>query len=273
MTDTSGPSGETSSPSACLQSLLESKYRALSDVNGSPEYVLTWKHWGIKSGPSILALRARARRTSDNAYTGWPTAKRDDGVKSIRSVEGALKEARRKGANDLNTAAVLAGWGTPRASETGRHRSPESIAKSRQKGGSVSLEDQAHLAGRGTPTQRDWKDGDCSEADVPVNGLLGRQRHLAGWATPAAQEAGGTAEQFLEQKRKAKEAGKNLGVSLTSLSLQASGPTTESSPASTGKRGALNPALSRWLQGFPEAWCQAAIRASRKFGRAEKLGS
>ena len=26
-----------------------------------------------------------------------------------------------------------------------------------------------------TPTSRDWKDGACAEADVPINGLLGRQ--------------------------------------------------------------------------------------------------
>lgn len=26
-----------------------------------------------------------------------------------------------------------------------------------------------------TPTTRDWKDGACADADVPTNGLLGRQ--------------------------------------------------------------------------------------------------
>jgi hypothetical protein len=41
------------------------------------------------------------------------------------------------------------------------------------------------------------------------------------WATPAAREAGGTPEQFLERKRKAIRNGSQLGVSLTSLQLQA----------------------------------------------------
>jgi len=45
--------------------------------------------------------------------------------------------------------------------------------------------------------------------------------NLAGWATPAAQEAGGTPERFLERKREARENGSQLGISLTSLSLQA----------------------------------------------------
>jgi len=44
---------------------------------------------------------------------------------------------------------------------------------------------------------------------------------LTGWATPAAHEAGGTPEQFLKRKRKANANGSSLGVSLTSLSLQA----------------------------------------------------
>lgn len=40
---TSGPLFMISSPSARLQSSLESRLRARMDVNGSPEYALTWK--------------------------------------------------------------------------------------------------------------------------------------------------------------------------------------------------------------------------------------
>jgi len=43
----------------------------------------------------------------------------------------------------------------------------------------------------------------------------------SGWATPASHEAGGTPERFLERKKLAKESGAKLGISLTSLSLQA----------------------------------------------------
>jgi hypothetical protein len=41
------------------------------------------------------------------------------------------------------------------------------------------------------------------------------------WATPASHEAGGTPERFLERKLLARENGSKLGISLTSLSLQA----------------------------------------------------
>jgi len=72
MTDTSGPIGSPSSPSADLQSSLESKLRARLGVSGSLEYVLTWKHWDMLSGPPICRLRALARRIYVNAYGGVP---------------------------------------------------------------------------------------------------------------------------------------------------------------------------------------------------------
>ena len=71
--DTYGLSGESLSPSAVLQSSLESRLRANLDVNGSLECVLTWKHWDMQSGPQICALRASTRHTEDNDFTGWPT--------------------------------------------------------------------------------------------------------------------------------------------------------------------------------------------------------
>ena len=71
--DTYGLSGESLSPSAVLQSSLESRLRANLDVNGSLECVLTWKHWDMQSGQRICALRASTRPTEDNDFTGWPT--------------------------------------------------------------------------------------------------------------------------------------------------------------------------------------------------------
>lgn len=41
------------------------------------------------------------------------------------------------------------------------------------------------------------------------------------------------------------------------------GPTSNGSPAPTEKPGQLNPAFSRWLQGYPREWCEAAILAHR----------
>jgi hypothetical protein len=73
MSGTSGPRFYDSLPSANLQQCLESRLRVNLDVNGSPEYVLTWSHWDIGSGPPICRLRALARPTGDNVYSGWGT--------------------------------------------------------------------------------------------------------------------------------------------------------------------------------------------------------
>jgi hypothetical protein len=115
---------------------------------------------------------------------------------------------------------------------------------------------------------------------------LGGAAKLAGWVTaqahdaraPAAKEAGGTPEQFLERKRKARRRGSQLGVSLTSLSLQAQlaghGQTPSGGSAVTIKSGRLNPAFSRWAMSYPIVWddCAATVtRSSRTSPRSSSV--
>jgi hypothetical protein len=76
---TFGPLFGGSSPSADLQSSLESRLRLLLGANGSPEYELTWKSWDMQSGPPICALRASVRRISDSGCSGWPTPNTPNG--------------------------------------------------------------------------------------------------------------------------------------------------------------------------------------------------
>jgi len=89
--DTSGLSSLASSASARLQSSLENRLRARMGATGSPEYALTWKAWPMRSGPPICALRARAPRTSDSGFGGWPTPTKGnaDGVGVELVVVGA----------------------------------------------------------------------------------------------------------------------------------------------------------------------------------------
>lgn len=81
------------------------------------------------------------------------------------------------------------------------------------------------------------------------------------WATPAAQEAGGTPEQMVARKERAQERGHQLGASVTSLSLQAQlaswpTPTTRdhkdgASDGTVSTNGLLGRAV--WLEQEPPA--------------------
>jgi hypothetical protein len=62
----------------------------LTDVNGSLEYVLTWKEQDMPSGLPICALRASARPKSANGFIGYPTVRAAD--RGPRNPETAQKK-------------------------------------------------------------------------------------------------------------------------------------------------------------------------------------
>ncbi len=107
---TYGQSSGALSPSAILQSYLESRLQARMDTNGSPEYVLTWKSYPVPLGPPICVLRASPRPMSENACIGWPTPTAKDGSRGIRPPrpwDTGIPLSQRVG--------LLLGWPTPTA--------------------------------------------------------------------------------------------------------------------------------------------------------------
>ena len=136
------------------------------------------------------------------------------------------------GNNDSSrkTVELMAGWTTPQSHDAQGRSNPDRLLRHGTKHGCRNLNDEAGLAGWATPTQRDY-------------------RHAN--AKPWSERGGGKkGEQLCNQ-----------------VVHQASGPTTPSSPAETEKRGALNPAFSLWLMGFPAGWlnCERSeIASSRK---------
>lgn len=186
---TSGPTcgGSLITHHPSLQSALESRYRARLDCYGSPEYGLIWKHWPMKSGPSILARRASGRRILDNGCGGWPTTHATDGGKSQRTLKGARVELKRKGGpQDLPCAVMLMGWPTTATRDWKSNQATPEFHKKRM----------GQSRGKGLP-------------------------EVAGWSTPRSNDE------------------VHLGM------------TPPSSPASTANTGALNPAFSLWLMGYP----------------------
>lgn len=214
-------------------------------------------------GPNNLTLTGAIR------LAVWATPDAHAGLRGPSATPGTTyREDGTKRQVTINQQAQLAAWPTARASDGAKG------GKRRVKTGQ-DLPTTAHTASWPTPTARDWKSS-ASNKHGDNSRPLNEVARLATWATPAAQEAGETPEAFLARKQAAREAGTVIGVSLTSLSLQAqladTGPTPTGSCAEIppeGRRspGQLNPEHSRWLQGYPAVWAfcgDTVIRSSRR---------
>lgn len=264
MTGTSGRTCTDLSGSPNLQLCLESRLKAKLDVNGSPEYSLTWKHWDLPSGRRISALRASGRRTGDNGCTGWPSPN------AIPETRGGLQQ------------------------------NPDKAMERTVQGHQLNLDDAVCLTGWVSPSSRDWKDtpGMATEAVNPDGShrsrtdqlprqaaLVPHDATLTGWSSPRGNKRGfpdshGSQETPLApwitpQSHDYIERGNTMADhhhAPHDLSNQA-GLTSSPSPASTESRGALNPAFSRWLMGYPPGWDGCADTATQSCLRLRQLSS
>ena len=111
------------------------------------------------------------------------------------------------------------------------------------------------VSGWATPTTRDHKDGTAEACqNVPVNALLGRQVHLAGWPTPKVTDTNGAGNSANRQ-----------GGPALHTAVQLTG-----SPAGTANTGRLRAGHSRWLMRIPNAWDACAPTVTRSTRRPRK---
>ena len=145
------------------------------------------------------------------------------------------------------------GWPAPTATRQG----PES-AKTKKKRGFNSgnnLIDVATAAGWCSPTARDWK-------DTPNMSKTGKNPD-------------GSARKRLDQlPRQAALVENTLPNQRFTLPNQLIfGRPQSGSRARTGKPGALNPDLPRWLMGYPPAFCESAVTAMQSFRNSRRSSS
>jgi hypothetical protein len=230
-----------------------------------PEYTLQ----RIKDGKQIdLGMLAQ--------LAGWMTPTVEDS-KSTGSAKTFKKHT-----TMLHHQVKMAGWATPNVPNGGR-----SITHAELKGGTayhkgkkvqIGLEAQVKMAGWATPRQTDGSknvrtpEGAMREAERKgTNNDLGVTAQLAGWATPAMRDhKGANSRQHVTETGTGRRHMDQLPNQARYLAL-ASGQPTTSSPAPMENRGALNPAFSLWLMGFPPAWescAPLATRSSRKSRRS-----
>ena len=244
--DTCGPLFTSSSPSADLQSALASRLAANWDLNGSPEFGLTWKEQAMPSGLPICRLVAWVRRTSGGDCGGWRTPSSTDGER------GKTNNVHPRQIISLNT---MASWATPTARDHEDGQAVENVPENALLGRQCH-QWQTPVAGdaQGVKYRRDG--GDPNKPRPTNLGLV------TGWPTPNAGPDNSTDTKWQQRREKIKAEKKNgNGFGLTV------GMAAQLSCAETEKPAALNPAFVRWLMGYPLAWdaCGAtATPSSRK---------
>ena len=223
-----GPKCSDLSRSAVLQRFLASRLQARLDVNGSLEYSLTWKAWDMPAREPICALRASARRTSDSGCSGWRTPMNQESGVTIDIGERAYdrKSGRVAQIGLAQEVQMVVGWATPRlagwATPNLSNRGRERKEDKRPQSGGEDLQTQA-------------------------------QGVISGWPTPNAMKAGATSR---SRKRK-----HELLIGGLVQKCRCLGRNSTSSCAETENRGVLNPAHSRWLQGYLAAWDFCGVTA------------
>lgn len=234
---TYGPPSSGSSPSADLQSSLESRLRARLSSLGSTLYTLTWKPWVTPSGVSRSRLRASARRISATGCSGWPTPAATDykgGYQGGRIRNGKLSTDR------LDVCAQLSGWPTPTACDANRHPAQDFAPTP-----NMTLNHSAALAGWTTPQAHD------------TSGRSKTQKAKHGTKHGCACLVRDCDKLAVEQPAR----------------LTASGELLTGSAAGMESGGQLNPAHSRWLMGLPPEWCACAPTATRSTRRPRSSSS
>lgn len=226
MSATYGLRSSASSASVALESSLASRLPEVVATHGGIMWRQTWKAKATPQRRRILAHTRSGLLTSDSDCTGWPTP--NAGPQNDNDSTWQARRDRMK------------------------------IKHGNGNGFGLNLGQAATLAAWPTPTSSDPQGAATPEAVkkwASRGHNLPEQAQMAAWATPKARDHKGDGVSV--SRRRPDSIGDSLDYQATH------GLMPNGSTAQTEKPGQLNAAFSRWLMGYPKAWCEAAIAAHR----------
>ena len=280
--------------SAALQSSLASRLQQQLENTGSMIYSLNWKQKATPAQRQYCQRVASVPRIKEIAFSlarhSWTTPAASDNSRGGSGITENMT------GSSLPQLAKMAAWPSPLAQNgtVNAYTDCEKIIRRKEAGRQQNLQDVVVLAAWPTPTandckgsgktviRRDGKDRTFDRLDYATEqGLapwptvtttdnnqvlgqgaarsqakrgttLGGASRLASWATPTAAMKIRSAK-FIANRAPAPHEMRYGPVRIT-----ASGHTLTGSAAGMGSSGQLNPAHSRWLMGFPEAWDAAS---------------
>lgn len=156
--ETCGRNGSGLLESADLALCLANRLKTLLDTVGSTEYSQTWKMKATPAGRSYWAHTARARRTSDSEFSGWPTPMAGTPKTETYNAAGNNDSSRK-------TVELCSGWATPTVQDAHNTAGPSQFKRN-----AVPLNVQATLTGWATPNATD-----CESAGGPLQSSLTNQ--------------------------------------------------------------------------------------------------
>lgn len=267
---TSGRIGSGSSASAALQSSLESRLVQRLDTAGSTLFKMIWRRRLTPLGRPYLERAASAHRTSDSACGSWPSPNMPSGGANAKST------AKHTGGMDLEGAATMASWPSPKVSDVNNDRRSKKSTEAewnRENASRSSLPLVAKmLASWPTPRANDaLKRGHLS--DDARNGIV-TAANLSAWASPSARDWKDTSGMALtgtnpdgSERTRLDQLPRQANLSGPAR-LKASGEMLIGSDARMENGCQLNPAHARWLMGLPPVFCACAVTAMQSMPKS-----
>lgn len=250
------PYGQGHAPASHSASAVQKQEKPMS-ATSSP-------HGSVLYRSASLTLSLASRLQAKTVLTGSTMYKLawKERLTPLRVSISALRASVRRTSGNASS-----GWPTPLASSW---RQPSNAGRQ----GGLNLQTAVVLAGWATPTATDGKGG-YLEGRIR-NGKLSTDRldvtaQLTGWPTPTTIDNNQVAGMGAASNHPSRGTTLGEAARLTSLvRLEASGRELTGCSAVMESGGQLNPELSRWLMGLPDAWARCAPTETPSLRRSQK---